>query len=216
MLRLEFGGDDPLRLLVIGAHSDDIEIGCGGTLLSLLGSRPTTVYWIVFSAEGHREAEARQSAAAFLRDAVEHTVEVLDFRDGFFPFEGAAVKEHFERLKGDVSPDLVFTHHLADRHQDHRLLAELTWNTFRDHAILEYEVVKYDGDLGKPNVFVPLDSRHSRRKVEMLMTLFGSQRSQRWFSEDTFTAMMRLRGVEAGLAHGHAEAFYGRKLTLQT
>ena len=216
MLHLELGGSRPLRLLVLGAHSDDIEIGCGGTLLSLLGSRPASVRWVVFSAEGVREAEARHSATAFLSQAVEQDVSICSFRDGFFPFDGTAVKQYFETLKAAAAPDLIFTHHLEDRHQDHRLLAELTWNTFRNHTILEYEVVKYDGDLGKPNLFVPLDADICRKKVELLMTLFDSQRSKHWFTEEVFTGIMRLRGVEAGLTEGHAEAFHARKLVLDT
>jgi LmbE family N-acetylglucosaminyl deacetylase len=213
--QLELGAEGPLRLLVVGAHSDDIEIGCGGTLLSLLCSRRVAVHWVVLSAEGEREAEARRSAAAFLADAADEDVRTCRFRDGFFPFEGAAIKEYFEELKTELAPDLVFTHRLDDRHQDHRLLAELTWNTFRNHAIFEYEVPKYEGDLGQPNVFVPLDAEVARRKVDLLMTLFGSQRSKRWFTENVFTALMRLRGMEAGLSGGYAEAFHARKLLLR-
>ena len=215
MLQLEVANKERLNLLLVGAHSDDIEIGCGGTLLSLLASRPVAVHWVVLSAEGEREIEARRSAAAFLGAAAEQDVRIGRFRDGFFPFDGAAIKEYFEDLKANVSPDLVFAHRLDDRHQDHRLLAELAWNTFRNHTILEYEVPKYEGDLGQPNVFVPLDPEIARRKVDLLMALFGSQRSKRWFTEDVFTALMRLRGMEAGLAGGDAEAFYARKLSVR-
>ena len=183
-------------------------------MLSLLRSRSVAVHWVVLSAEGDREQEARRSAAEFLGGAAERDVRTCRFRDGFVPFEGAAIKEYFEKLKTELSPDLVFTHRLEDRHQDHRLLAELTWNTFRDHTILEYEVPKYEGDLGQPNVFVPLDADIARRKLDLLMALFGSQRSKRWFSEDVFAALLRLRGMEAGLAGGLAEAFYARKLLL--
>jgi LmbE family N-acetylglucosaminyl deacetylase len=215
VLGLSLPPDRPVRLLLLGAHSDDIEIGCGGTLLSLLRHRPgSMVHWVVFSASNDREDEARRSATAFLEDAAEKDVRICGFRDGFLPFEGRAVKEYFETLKADVSPDLVFTHRLEDRHQDHRLIAELTWNTFRDHTILEYEIPKYEGDLGQPNVFVPLDQEVSRRKLDLLMTMFSTQRSKRWFTEEVFTGLMRLRAMEAGLTDGHAEAFHSRKLLL--
>jgi LmbE family N-acetylglucosaminyl deacetylase len=215
MRQLSFETAGPLRLLVLGAHSDDIEIGCGGTLLSLLRAYPgCAVHWVVFSASGEREQEARTSADAFLEGAAERDIRIGGFRDGFLPFEGAAVKEYFETVKADVSPDVIFTHRLEDRHQDHRLIAELTWNTFRNHQILEYEIPKYEGDLGHPNVFVPLDADVSQRKTTLLTTLFGTQRSKRWFTEDVFTSLMRLRAIEAGVADGHAEAFYSRKLLL--
>jgi LmbE family N-acetylglucosaminyl deacetylase len=216
VLGLTLDSGRPLRLLLIGAHSDDIEIGCGGTILSLLEAHAdVAVSWAVFSAIGEREAEARRSAAEFLRRAGERRVTIGSFRDGFMPFEGAKVKAFMEELKAEPPPDLIFTHCLNDRHQDHRLLAELTWNTFRDHAILEYEIPKYEGDLGQPNVFVPLASDVACRKVELLMTIFGTQRSKRWFNQDLFTAVMRVRGMEAGLTGGQAEAFHARKLVLR-
>jgi LmbE family N-acetylglucosaminyl deacetylase len=204
-------GTRPLRVLAIGAHSDDIEIGCGGTLLTLVTSRPVEVDWVVLSATGDREREARLSADAFLEGAARQTVRIGQFRDGFLPYHGGAVKEYFESLKRDVSPDVVFTHRLDDRHQDHRLSCELTWNTFRDHIILEYEIPKYEGDLGHPNVFVPIDPATCRRKIELLMRFFGTQRSKRWFTEDLFAGLMRVRGIEAGLPEGGAEAFHARK-----
>jgi LmbE family N-acetylglucosaminyl deacetylase len=205
----------PLRVLALGAHSDDIEIGCGGTLLTLLRQQPgSEVRWVVFSAAGTRADEARRSAEAFLESAGAHDVSIGTFRDGFMPYEGAAVKEYFETLKSAAAPDLIFTHRLDDRHQDHRLLAELTWNTFRDHLVLEYEIPKYEGDLGHPNVFVSLEPPVWQRKLSLLMTFFGTQRSKRWFTEEVFTSLMRLRGMEAGLAGGCAEAFYARKLRL--
>jgi LmbE family N-acetylglucosaminyl deacetylase len=215
VLQLELGPGQPLRVLAVGAHSDDIEIGCGGTMLALIRSRPTAVHWVVLSAQAERQEEARRSASVFLTGAIEQDVRTWHFRDGFFPFEGAAIKEYFETLKAEIAPDLVFTHRLDDRHQDHRLVGDLTWNTFRDHPILEYEIPKFEGDLSQPNVFVPLDAEISRRKVELLMTMFATQRSKRWFTEDLFTAIMRLRGMEAGLSGGHAEAFYARKLQLK-
>jgi LmbE family N-acetylglucosaminyl deacetylase len=207
----------PLSVLCVGAHPDDIEIGCGGTLLRLLAERPrVTVHWVVICPAGARALEARRSAARLLRGTRASTVEVAQFRDGFLPYQGAAVKDFFEALKRRVSPDLVFTHTRQDDHQDHRLIAELTWNTFRDHCILEYEIPKYDGDLGHPNVFVPLATGIRRRKLRLLMSAFPSQRSKRWFSEATFDSLMRLRGIECGAPEGYAEAFYGRKVVIQT
>jgi LmbE family N-acetylglucosaminyl deacetylase len=203
------------RVLCLGAHSDDIEIGCGGTLLHLTeGERPIEVTWVVFSGEGPREHEARESARALLARAKSAQIEVERFRDGFFPSQSAEIKERFEALKQRVAPDLIFTHYRHDLHQDHRLIGELTWNTFRDHLILEYEVPKWDGDLGVPNVFVPLDEARCRRKIDLLLTHFASQRDRRWFSEDLFRALLRLRGMEANAADGYAEAFYGRKVVL--
>jgi LmbE family N-acetylglucosaminyl deacetylase len=205
----------PLTVLCLGAHGDDIEIGCGGTVLKLLAERPrVSVHWVVLSAHGARAREVRRSAGRVLRRAAASHIRVERFRDGFLPYEGAAVKNVFEELKAVVSPDLVFTHYRDDAHQDHRLISELTWNTFRDHCILEYEVPKYDGDLGHPNVFVPLTDRLRRQKVRLLMSAFPTQRPKRWFSEATFDAMMRLRGIECAAASGYAEAFYGRKIVV--
>jgi LmbE family N-acetylglucosaminyl deacetylase len=207
----------PLRILALGAHSDDIEIGCGGTVLSLLDGCPgSAVHWVVFSASGDREEEARRSAAGFLERAADRDVRIAGFRDGFMPFQGTAVKEYFETLKSDISPDVVFTHRLEDRHQDHRLLSDLTWNTFRNHVILEYEIPKYEGDLGHPNLFVALDPAIVAKKLDLLFEIFGTQRSKRWFTRDLFAGVMRLRAIEGGLPEGHAEAFYSRKLVLET
>ena len=184
-------------------------------MLRLLEERTkVTVHWLVLSGEPRRAAEAKQSAEQFLRGADARHVRLEAFRDGFLPYEGARVKEVFESLK-DVKPDLIFTHRGDDAHQDHRLVSELTWNTFRDHCILEYEVPKYDGDLGHPNVFVPLPPKIRKRKVELLMTVFPSQAQKRWYSEATFEALMRLRGVECAAADGYAEAFHGRKIVLE-
>jgi LmbE family N-acetylglucosaminyl deacetylase len=205
----------PLSVLCLGAHSDDIEIGCGGLVLSLLRERPDVeVRWVVASAAGARADEAQRSADAFLRGARGCQIDCWAFRDGFFPAEAAAIKERFEGLKREISPDIVLTHRLEDRHQDHRVLAELTWNTFRDHLVLEYEIPKYEGDLGTPNVFVPLSPDVARTKIAHLMTFFGTQRSKRWFSEGLFEGLMRIRGVEAGLDQGFAEAFHARKAVL--
>lgn len=202
------------NVLCLGAHADDIEIGCGATLLSLIASHPgLAVTWVVFSARGPRIAEARGSAAAFLAGAGATQVHVHDFRDGFFPHEGAAIKETFEGLKS-VKPDLVFTHFRDDLHQDHRVLAELTWNTFRDHLVLEYEIPKFDGGLGSPNVFVPAAEEHVRRKTGLLLEHFASQAGKRWFTEDLFRSLMRLRGMECNSPSNFAEAFYARKIVV--
>jgi LmbE family N-acetylglucosaminyl deacetylase len=204
----------PLKLLCLGAHSDDIEIGCGGLILSLLAHHPAVdIDWVVFSAPAQRDKEARRSASLFLRGARRKRVLLKQFRDGFFPFDGARIKTVFERLKSST-PDLVLTHHRDDRHQDHRVLSDLAWNTFRDHWILEYEIPKYDGDLGTPNCYVPLDPSTCARKVDYLNTAFGSQRDKHWFSSETFMGLMRLRGLECRAPGGYAEAFYSRKITL--
>lgn len=217
MLHLHFErlADRPLTILCLGAHGDDIEIGCGGTLLKLLDKYDNvSCRWVVFSASAERKRECTVSAEVFLERAQDKRLDVMPFRDGFMPFEGAKVKECFERLKTEISPDVVFTHYLNDRHQDHRLVSELTWNTFRDHLILEYEVPKYDGDFGQPNVFVPLDESDCQRKIELLLRCYQTQQLRQWFSADTFRAVLRLRGVEAGAESGFAEGFYGRKLVL--
>lgn len=204
----------PLKILCLGSHSDDIEIGCGGTILRLLAENPDrAITWVVFSSNDEREKEARDSAALYLDKAKHSEVIVKRFRDGFFPFDGPQIKELFEELKR-VSPDLILTHNRKDAHQDHRAIAELTWNTFRNHLVLEYEIPKYDGDMGQPNVFVPLEPEIYQRKVDYLMQAFGSQRSKRWFQRETFLALMRLRGMECNAPSGYAEAFYGRKLVL--
>lgn len=204
----------PLKVLCLGAHADDIEIGCGGTLMRLLAERPrVSVHWVVMSAPNDRAREALASARRVLRRAHSSVVRVEQFRDGYLPYEGAAMKDVFEELKS-VKPHLVFTHSRLDAHQDHRVVSQLTWNTFRDHCILEYEIPKYDGDLGTPNVFVPLSASVRRQKVKLLMSAFPSQRDKRWFSEATFDGLMRLRGIECAAADGYAEAFYGHKLVV--
>ena len=216
MLRLSLpqNGAGPLRILCLGSHSDDIEIGCGGTILRLLScNHDVKVAWVVFSSGKEREREARKSAELFLEDAKQKEIMVSDFRDGFFPFDGARVKNLFEDLKG-VSPDLIFTHSRQDAHQDHRLIGELTWNTFRNHLILEYEIPKYDGDLGQPNLFAPLEKEIYDKKVRYIMKSFQTQSEKRWFAPETFLALMRLRGMECVASSGYAEAFYCRKLVL--
>ena len=213
MLKLELGDTGPLRVLAVGSHADDIEIGCGGTLLRLARTRELDVHWVVLSATEERAAEAKRSAEAFLEGVTSSRVSVESFRDAFFRY-GGEVKEYFESLKAEASPDLILTHHGSDLHQDHRLVAELTWNTFRDHLILEYEIPKYDGDLGSPGVFVHLEEDIARRKVELLLESFPSQQSRPWFTEDLFMALMRLRGMESASPSGLAEAFHARKVVL--
>ena len=211
-LNLDQGETEGLKILCLGSHADDIEIGCGGTILRLAAQYPGCVFhWVVFSAVGVREAEARRAVSLFVDPTALRGPLLKAYPDGFMPFVGAEVKAVFEELKQAISPDVIFTHNRRDAHQDHRLIAELTWQTFRDHLILEYEIPKYDGDLGKPNVFVPLTPGVCRRKVENLLTSFRSQAGKRWFSEDLFLALMRLRGMECNAPSGYAEAFYSRR-----
>lgn len=201
----------------MGAHSDDIEIGCGGTLLKLLHDCPDSqVMWVVFSARGQRKQEALQSAEAFLKKQTgQRKIITKSFKESYFPYQGEVIKECFEDLKSMINPELIFTHYRHDLHQDHRVVSELTWNTFRRHQILEYEIPKYDGDLGQPNVFVPLTQALCNMKVKCLMEGFSTQRSKQWFTEDTFFALLRLRGIESYAPEKYAEAFYGRKIVLE-
>ena len=203
------------RVLCLGAHSDDIEIGCGGTVLRMIEqSKSVEFYWLVFSANPNRAKEAERSANAFLSGARNKAVVVKSFRDGFLPYLGPPVKECFEELKKVFRPDVIFTHCRHDLHQDHRLVCELTWNTFRDHLILEYEIPKYDADLRSPNFFVPLSEAHARKKVKSLMRYFTTQQNKRWFSEELFYGLMRLRATEAASPSRYAEAFCCRKALL--
>ncbi|MGH6708426.1 MAG: PIG-L deacetylase family protein [Bradyrhizobium sp.] len=202
-------------VLCLGAHSDDIEIGAGATLLSLIERGvQLDVHWCVLSGGGVRDDEARKSAADFLAKAAGARVEVMSFRDGFFPEQGEAIKQWFEALKQRVEPDLILTHRRDDAHQDHRKVCQLTWNTFRDHQILEYEIPKWDGDIGQPNVYVPVSAAAIRRKIDLLMAHFGSQRSKQWFDDETFRGLARIRGMECRAPERYAEAFFGRKLAL--
>lgn len=205
----------PLRVLCIGAHSDDLEIGCAGTLLSLFKIMPgMEVTWVVLSAKAERAHEARRSALALLRGASRSQIVLGSFRDGFLPAQYAEVKEQFENLKRSEDPDLIFSHHLRDRHQDHRIAAELTWNTWRDHLIFEYEIPKYEGDLEQPNTYVPLAASIAKRKAAHVGRHFASQRKRSWFRAETFLALMRLRGIECRSASGFAEAFHARKIVI--
>jgi LmbE family N-acetylglucosaminyl deacetylase len=200
------------KILCIGAHADDIEIGCGGTLLRLLGENPELhVYWVVLSADAVRAEEARRSADSYFQKAGKHQFEIKTFRDSFFPYSGSDIKDFFHTLGQQFSPDLVFTHRRDDLHQDHRLVADLTWNTFRNHLILEYEIPKYDGDLGRPNLYVTLDGPTSERKIDGLLESFPSQCDKPWFTRDTFLSLMRIRGVESNSPTRLAEGFYSRK-----
>ncbi|HSY43320.1 MAG TPA: PIG-L deacetylase family protein [Candidatus Acidoferrum sp.] len=202
------------NVLCLGAHSDDIEIGCGATILKLVREQPElAIWWVVFTADGPRQAEAEKSARMFLRNATNVQIIIKQFRNGYFPFEGALIKDFFETLKSRVSPDLIFTHFRDDRHQDHRLISDLTWNTYRNHLVLEYEIPKYDGDLVSPNVYISVSPDLGRRKVAGLMRHFQSQTNKHWFTEETFWALLRLRGLEC--ASPYAEAFHSRKMTLK-
>jgi LmbE family N-acetylglucosaminyl deacetylase len=216
MIQLSIGhSKEILRVLCLGAHSDDIEIGCGGAILRLLEQRDNIeVVWIVFSASGARKAEAQKSAKQFLHLATRSKVVVKNFRESFFPFKGESIKAFFEALKERFVPDVIFTHYRHDLHQDHRIISDFTWNTWRDHLILEYEILKYDGDLGVPNAFVPLSEAIVRQKVRCLMDVFKTQRRKQWFSEDTFLSLARIRGIECNSPDRYAEAFYCRKSTI--
>lgn len=203
------------RVLCLGAHCDDIEIGCGGTILRLLKENPTLdIDWVVFSSDDLRARETRAAAERFLGVASARKINIQRFRNGFFPYVGADIKTFFESLKNTGPPDIIFTHTRDDRHQDHRVVCELTWNTFRDHLILEYEIPKYDGGLGSPNFFVPLDKDLCQQKVDILLDSYTSQRDKQWFTPETFLGLARLRGIESNAPSGYAEAFYARKVVI--
>jgi LmbE family N-acetylglucosaminyl deacetylase len=217
MVDLQLGSAErPLRrILCLGSHCDDIEIGCGGTILRLLREHPETeIYWLVFSSTAVRKKEAARAANLFLASAKEKKVVIRNYRDSFFPSQQAQIKGEFEKLKKTFVPDVILTHCRHDLHQDHRVICELTWNTFRSHLILEYEIPKYDGDLGSPNFFVGLDRATCERKAKHILDAFASQRSKQWFTEETFLALPRIRGVEANSRGGYAEGFYCRKFVL--
>jgi LmbE family N-acetylglucosaminyl deacetylase len=213
-LRIAARGDR-LSVLCLGAHSDDIEIGSGGTLLGWLeqGIR-LDVHWCVLSGINERGTEARASATDFLAAAEDRSVEIMDFRDGFFPEQSEQIKVWFESLKGRVNPDVILTHRHDDAHQDHREVSRLVWNTFRDHLVLEYEIPKWDGDMARPNLYMPVSAAIMQRKVDLLMAHFGSQRSKQWFDPETFLGLARLRGMECRASERFAEAFVARKLSL--
>jgi LmbE family N-acetylglucosaminyl deacetylase len=213
-LRLIEAGDQ-LSVLCLGAHSDDIEIGAGGTLLTWIatGAR-IDVTWCVAGAMNEREAEARAAASEFLQGASNATVEIVQFKDGFFPTQSAEIKQWFETLRSRVNPDVVLTHWRNDAHQDHREISHHAWATFRDQLILEYEVPKWDGDLGRPNIYVPLSAALLERKIAVIMRNFRSQHGRHWFDEETFRGLARLRGMECRAPERYAEAFFGSKILL--
>lgn len=204
-----------LELLCFGAHSDDIEIGCGGTILSLLDRyKIGKIVWVVFCSNENREQEAKASAAQFLENVENKDIRVMSYRDGFLPDVWSEVKEEFESIKREINPDLIFTHTREDRHQDHRIVSDLTWNTFRNHMILEYEIPKYDGDLGQPNLFVSLDKEIVDQKLEITKSAFKSQTGKQWFDDELFKGLMRIRGMESASDSGFSEAFFGRKIVI--
>jgi LmbE family N-acetylglucosaminyl deacetylase len=217
MVEFHFGSAErPLRrILCLGAHCDDIEIGCGGTILRLLSEDANIeIYWKVFSSTAVRKKEALRGAKLFLAGVKEKKIAIHKFRDRFFPAFQAQIKAEFDKLKKEFAPDVILTHYRHDLHQDHRVINELTWNTFRNHLILEYEIPKYDGDLGAPNFFVGLDRNTCKRKAECIWDAFESQQAKQWFTVDTFMALPRIRGIEANSAGGFAEGFHCRKLLL--
>jgi len=213
MLSLKLSADKELNLLCIGAHCDDIEIGCGGTILKLFKEyNVNSVMWIVFSSDSVRKEEALTSAELFLKKSHNNMIEIKSYRDGFLPASAAKIKDEFEDIKNTYNPDLIFTHYREDLHQDHRLLNELTWNTFRHHLILEYEIPKFDGDIGNPNLYFPLDEDIVKKKNEIILNSFKSQKEKHWFNEETFKAILRLRGLES--VSRFSEAYYARKLVV--
>jgi LmbE family N-acetylglucosaminyl deacetylase len=216
VLSLQFGASGrPPHILCLGAHCDDIEIGCGGTLVRLARELPDAqITWVIFAGEQGRDAESRDAATCLLGKRPKFDLRFFDFRGSYFPTQADRIKDAFESIKQAAQPDLIFTHFLGDRHQDHSLLAQLTWNTFRSHTIVEYEIPKYEGDLGHPNLFAPLGADDLAHKVDVLMKCFPSQRSRTWFTEDTFRGIARLRGIECASPTGFAEAFHARKLRL--
>lgn len=215
MMKISFDKGTPKNILCLGAHCDDIEIGCGGTILKYVREmEDLSVHWVVFSSDDCREKEALRSANDFLKGVRRKHVEIHRFRNSYFPHQGAEIKEYFEKLKHEISPDMIFTHYRNDLHQDHRVINELTWNTFRDHLILEYEILKYDGDLGSPNAFVQLDETICKAKIKNILDIFRSQSDKAWFTEDVFLSLLRIRGVESNAPDKYAEGFYCRKLII--
>lgn len=215
-MRINTPSEGLSHILCLGAHCDDLEIGCGGTLLSIIEQNPSVaITWVVFTSNDKRKKEAELGAELFTQGAKSVDMHILDYRDGFLPYTNGSVKETFESLKRDIeNPDLVFTHYRNDLHQDHRLVSELTWNTFRNHPILEYEIPKWDGDMGQPNTFVSLTESQGKRKIENLQAAYNTQQSKKWFTDDLFWSLMRIRGMECNSPSNIAEAFYTRKLSL--
>jgi len=216
MLKLKlFVSNRKPKILCLGAHPDDIEIGCGGTLLRIIEELPDAEFcWVVFSGNNRRQKEASESARVLLRNLERKEVLLNDFRESYFPFIGAEIKDYFEELKGNISPDLIFTHYRKDAHQDHRLVSDLTRNTFRDHFLLEYEIPKFDGDLGNPNLYVHINETLANRKMDLILENFKSQKEKPWFTRDMFHAFLRIRGVESNSPSKYAEAFYCGKIVI--
>lgn len=211
MLEFKLNNKKPINVLCLGAHCDDVEIGAGGTLLKMFDEYEiNSVKWVVFASNEVRKNEASASAKRFLEKVNNKDILINSFHDGFLPFIASEIKQAFEMLKVEFTPDIIFTHYRNDRHQDHRLVSDLTWNTWRNHQILEYEIPKYDGDLGIPNFYVPLDEKYIKQKNNILMEAFESQTSKHWFNEDTFNSIARIRGMES--ASKYAEAFFARKI----
>jgi len=208
-----FQADQNLKVLCLGAHPDDIEIGCGGTILRIIEEVPNVnFYWVVFSGYEQRQKEATESAAIFLRNVENKIIITKNFRESYFPFIGSQIKDFFEELKKEIAPDVIFTHYTKDAHQDHRLVSDLTWNTFRNNFILEYEIPKFDGDLGVPNLYVNLNKSDVIKKIENIISVFQTQRSKSWFSEETFRSILKIRGIESNSKEQFAEGFYCRKI----
>ena len=205
------------HILCLGAHCDDAEIGCGGALLSILEQNPNNIHvtWVIFTSSESRKKEAIKGAELFTANARSVDIKIFDYRDGFLPYTNGQIKDTFEEVKAGVdTPDLIFTHYRHDRHQDHRLVSELTWNTYRNHPILEYEIPKWDGDMGQPNTFIPLTREQGLQKIRLLQEVYNTQQTKNWFTDDLFWSLMRLRGMECNAPSTIAEGFYSRKLTL--
>lgn len=208
-----FGQKGDLKILCLGAHPDDIEIGCGGTVLRIINESPDVqFFWVIFSGNEKRAKEAHDSARVFLENAKSKEITVYQFRESYFPFIGAKIKNCFEKLKQEFSPDIIFTHYRNDAHQDHSLVSALTWNTFRDHFIMEYEIPKFDGDLAAPNLYVQLNESHVRKKIATIIENFITQKGKPWFAEETFRSILRIRGIESNSPSKYSEAFYCRKM----
>lgn len=214
MLNIQlFENNKKLKILCLGAHSDDIEIGCGGSVLRLIKEMPEAQFrWIVFSGNELRNRETLKSASSFLKKIELKKIEIHNYQESYFPFIGSKIKDSFEKLKKTFMPDLIFTHYSKDFHQDHKLISNLTWNTFRNNVILEYEIPKYDGDLGRPNFYINLDESIVNKKINLIYDTFQTQNEKKWFSKDTFRSIMRIRGVESNSPSKYAEAFHCRKL----
>jgi LmbE family N-acetylglucosaminyl deacetylase len=212
-VKFEEKNETPYQILCLGAHSDDIEIGCGGTILKILQAFDNLViFWVVLSSDNERKKEAFESANTLLKKANSFHVEIYQYKENYFPYIGYEIKSTIDKIKLKISPDIIFTHYRNDLHQDHRLISELTWNAFRDHFILEYEVPKYDGDIGNPNFFVHLNEHLIRTKIHHLLSNFKTQKNRHWFTDDVFLALARLRGIESNAPDNFAEAFHCRKI----